>query len=611
MLTTATKTKWKRTLRAEAMVFFLSATFLSVTLVSQSAWSADGPGNAESGDNGTATAASAPGKTETSISEDDFQQLKELIQSQSNELQQLSRELKEEQAKTQALEDRLNGHGAAGEGVVASPIGESAAAIGPVVGPATASASSVGSLDPQQGPQSQRPINIVTTENPVSLKIGAAQLTPGGFVDLTGIFRSADVGSGLGTNFTILPYNNSLPLGRLSEFRFTGQGTRLSLRVDAQPGKSTSVAGYYESDFNGFEPANSNISTKGDTFRLRLAFVQLRHDKWELVTGQTWSLLTPTRQGLSPFPENVFTALRLDTSYLAGLVYSRQPGIRVVYHAADWWTFAAALENPQQFVPSSVVFPTDGATNFFSTQFDNGSSSTSAASSAVNPTVPNLHPDIIAKTAFDWRLGGKLFHVDAGGVARSFRVVDNLVSPVATRTITGGGGGINANFEAVKNLHLIANSFYGDGVGRYIGGLGPDVIIKPDGSPSAVHAGSGLGGFEWQTSPKLLLDGYYSGAYFFRNYDLTTAALGTPCSVGAGTYCVGFGYPGSANTNNRDYQEASVGFIPTIWSSPNFGKLQFVSQFSWVVRTPWYVAPGSPKNAHAFISYVNLRYIIP
>lgn len=170
---------------------------------------------------------------------------------------------------------------------------------------------------------------------------------------------------------------------------------------------------------------------------------------------------------------------------------------------------------------------------------------------------------------------------------------------------------MNANFEVARNFHLIANSFYGAGVGRYIGGLGPDVIVKPDGSLSAVRAGSGLAGYEWQTTPKVLVDGYYSGAYFWRNYDVTTAALGSACTAGIGAHCVGFGYPGSANTANRDYQEASIGFIPTIFASPSAGKLQLISQFSWVVRMPWYVAPNTPKNAHAFLSYVSLRYIVP
>ncbi|MGA2511900.1 MAG: hypothetical protein ABSG27_16905, partial [Candidatus Acidiferrales bacterium] len=506
----------------------------------------------------------------------ELEQLKQSVQAQAQAFAEHSQELENERAALRQEMDRIAGLEAK---LAITPAGASDV----LESASTGAHDESNALPSGQNSQVQPPINIVSPENPTSIKIGGAEFTPGGFVDLTGIFRSRDVGSGLGTNFTILPYANTLPLGQLSEFRFTGQGSRLSLKVEANPTQSTHVTGYVESDFNGFEPANSNISTKSDTFRLRLAFLQLKSGKWELVTGQTWSFLTPTREGLSPFPENIFRALRLDTSYLAGLVYDRQPGIRVVYHAADWWSFGVALENPQQFVPSSVVFPTDGSTNFFSTQFDNGSSSTSAASSAVNPTVPNLHPDIIAKTAFDWRLGGKLFHVDAGGIARSFKVYNNLVTPADTNTITGGGGGVNANLEIVKNFHLIANSFYGDGVGRYIGGLGPDVIVKPDGTLSAVHSGSGIGGFEWQTTPNFLVDGYYSGAYFWRNYDVTTKALGTPCGT---SYCVGFGFPGSANTNNRDYQEGTIGFIPTIWSSPNYGKLQFISQFSYLVRAP-------------------------
>lgn len=592
-----------------------------IVLVSILSLTAAVPSWAAPGGGGTEAATSQPAATETESKPGtaaapaaaspvavELEELKQAVLAQEQLFAEHSRELDSERAalneelqRIAALESKLGVEPRAS----AETKGSAAASVVPPNAGATASSLAA------QNSQSEQPINIVAPENPVSFKIGGAEFTPGGFVDLTGIFRSRDVGSGLGTNFTILPYNNSLPLGQLSEFRFTGQGSRISLKVDAQPTKSTGVTGYIESDFNGFEPANSNISTKSDSFRLRLAFVQLRHNKWELVTGQTWTMLTPTREGLSPFPDNIFTALRLDTSYLAGLVYDRQPGVRVVYHVSDRWALAVALENPQQFAPSSVVFPTDGATNFFSTQFDNGSSSTSAASSAVNPTVPNLHPDIIAKTAFDWRWGGKLFHIDAGGIARSFKVFNNLVTPSASNTITGGGGQFDVNFEVLKNFHLIGNSFYGDGVGRYIGGLGPDVVVTPQGTLSAVRAGSGVGGFEWQTTPRFTVDGYYSGAYFWRNYDVTTKALGTPCGAGGTEYCTGFGFVGSANTNNRDYQEGTIGFIPTLWSSPNFGKLQLISQFSYVVRTPWYVVPGSPKNAHAFIAYVNLRYIFP
>ena len=568
----------------------------------------DGPGKTASTADARGSAGSTPDAS--SPSPDPIVELNELkaaVDAQAQKLAVHAQELDDERA---ALRDELR--------QIASI--ESQLHIAPADAVTPAGALSRGTLTgtiPSPNPQNiqstnQPPINLVTPDHPLSLKLGGAYFTPGGFVDFTGIFRSADVGSGLGTNFTTLPYNNALPLGGLSEFRFTSQGTRLSLKVEANPTSSTAVTGYIESDFNGFEPANSNISTKNDSLRLRLGWFLLSHNKWDLVTGQTWSLLTPTRQGLSPAPENIFTALRLDTSYLAGLVYDREPGVRVVYHPTNWWTVAVALENPQQFVPSSVVFPTDGATNLFSTQFDNGSSSTSASSSAVNPTVPNLHPDLILKSAFDWRPWGRLLHVEVAGVARTFRDYDNLLTPAVRTTTTGGGGQFNMNLEVFKNFHFLENTFYGDGVGRYIGGLGPDVIVRPDGTLSAVHAGSAIAGAEWQATPRLLLDSYASGAYFWRNYDLTTKALGTPCGpFQLSLYCVGFGFPGSANTNNRDFEEATVGIIPTIWSSPNYGKLQVITQFSYVVRSPWYVAPENPKNAHALIAYVNLRYIIP
>ena len=205
---------------------------------------------------------------------------------------------------------------------------------------------------------------------------------------------------------------------------------------------------------------------------------------------QTWSLLTPTRG-----------AFAISRKYLHGAAAGHElpGGLGLRAGSPEFVSSitpriggrsARRLENPQQFVPSSVVFPTDGATNFFSTQFDNGSSSTSATSAAVNPTVPNLHPDIIAKTAL--RLEARRKAVPRGCRRRGPKFQGLRQSGHrrhATNTITGGGGGVNVNFEVLKDFHLIGNSFYGDGVGRYIGGLGPDVIVKPNGTLSAVHCG--------------------------------------------------------------------------------------------------------------------------
>jgi hypothetical protein len=448
-------------------------------------------------------------------------------------------------------------------------------------------------------------------KSPLSFKLGPAGFTPGGWADLTGIFRSTDIGSGTGTSFASIPYNNTLPQAALSEFRFTAQTSRLSMKVDIPAGESTHVTGYIESDFNGFQPPNAYISTNSSTLRLRLFWGDIQHGRWEILGGQSWSLLTPNRTGLSPLPADIFTSYRLDTSYLAGLTFSRQAGFRVVYHATDWWTLGASLENPQQYVPNSVVFP--GAPGFFASQFDNGSGATNAGSASTNPAIPNLHPDVIVKTAFDWRPGGRAFHLEAAGLIRSFKDFNNLVTPSATDTLTSGSGAINLEFELFKGFRLIANSFYGEGGGRYIGGLGPDVVVKPNGTLSPVHSGSGVGGFEWQVTPRFMFDSHYSGAYFARNFGLLTSAV-TPapkCNGVSGFTCVGFGFPGSANTNNRAIQEGTFGFTQTLWGSPEHGKLQFITQSSYIVRTPWSVAPGSPKNAHAFLEYVDLRYVLP
>ncbi len=578
---------------------------------------AGAPAHADSTNDGSKTATAdasgvsgASGTNAALVSE--LQQLKDTVQAQARRLIEHTQELESERTalheeldRIAKLESALHVTPAnAMENPVASLATETPAA------PVPPDARLIRPPD-AQAPDKQQ-VSITQVEHPLSFKIGTADFTPGGFADVTGVFRSTNTGTGLGTNFTSIPFNNTVPQSQLTEFRVTSQASRLSLKVNANISDSTSVIGYIESDFNGYQPPNAQESTNSNTFRLRLFYADVTHNKWEFVGGQTWSLLTPNRYGLSVAPIDVFSTLRLDTNYVTGLVFARQAGFRVIYHATDWWTVGASLENPQQFVPSSVVFP-GGTAGIFPGQFDNGSGSTSATSATSNALTPNLHPDFVVKTAFDWKIRERAFHLEASGLVRSFRVYENLSAPAGTNTITGGGASLNANLELFNGFHLIADSFYGDGVGRYIGGLGPDVIVKPDGTLSGVHAGSGVAGVEWQMKPNFMVDGYYSGAYFQRNYGLlaSTATPAPTCDGVSGFTCVGFGFPGSANTSNRAYQEGTIGFIPTLWSNPNYGKLQLINQYSYVQRSPWSVPSGAPKNAHVVLVYVGLRYFIP
>jgi hypothetical protein len=526
-----------------------------------------------------------------------------------NELSQLREELKADRAALDALQGRIaeleaRVHLSTAEPAI--PVSEStgASAAGSVVSQPFASAVPPNPVQSGGSADSQK-------KSPLSFKLGPAEFTPGGWADLNAIFRSTNIGSGTGTSFGSIPYNNTLPQAALTELRFTAQSSRLSMLVNIPVSDETHVRGYVESDFNGFQPPNAYISTNSSTFRLRLFWGDIRHGKWEVLAGQSWSLITPNRVGLSPMPADIFTSYRLDTNYLAGLTYARQAGFRAVYHATDWWTIGASLENAQQYVPGSVVFP--GAAGFFSGQFDNGSSATNAVGATSNGAIPNLHPDVVIKNAFDWKFGDRRFHLEAAGLIRGFKAFNNLVTPNDTTMATGASGSVNLNFEVLKNFRLIANTFYGEGGGRYIGGLGPDLVVRPDGTISPVHSGSGVGGFEWQMHPRFLIDGYYSGAYFARNFGLLASKVTPPpsCNGVSGFTCVGFGFPGSANTNNRAIQEATVGFTQTLWGSPEHGKLQFITQSSYIVRSPWSVPIGSPKNAHAFLEYIDLRYVLP
>jgi hypothetical protein len=525
--------------------------------------------------------------------ESEMQELRDLVQAQTEEL----RDLRNRLAAVEA------GGGVSRE--VAAPIAAPAAGnLEPSTSASITAASLSRNAQKQDAAREQD-----ENKSPLSFKIGSAEFTPGGFLDLTALYRSTNVGSGIATAFGSIPFNNQLPQAGLSETRLSAQYSRLSLKVDTHLTQSTTLTGYVETDFLGFQPANAYQTANSDSLRLRVFWADARHGKWELLAGQEWSLLTPNRVGLSPLTGDVFTTLDEDPNFQVGLTWARQAQVRVVYHPTSNWAIGLSLENPQQFVPGSVVFPS----TFFSTQFDNGSGSTSAASSATNTAVPNLHPDIIVKTAFDAHPAGRSLHIEAAGLLRSFKVLNNLASPATTNTLTGGGGSLNVNFEIVHNLRLIANSFYSDGGGRYIFGLGPDVIVKPNGTLSGVHSGSGIGGFEYQATPHYMFYGYYGGAYFQRNFGFLAATPTSSCDGVSGFTCVGFGFPGSANTSNRAVQEGTIGVIPTLWSNANYGHLQIISQYSYLVRSPWSIlsTPGNPKNAHTNRVYVGLRYILP
>jgi hypothetical protein len=500
-------------------------------------------------------------------------------QAQSDDLRGLAQQLavlKQQVAEQQAQIDKLRGMLERQQERLSRAAGAERSESGAARPLMLAAASAPAEGSPQAQGEFQAPAAGEASVSPLSFRIGSADFTPGGFMDFTSIFRSTNAGCGIGTSFGAIPFSNT-PAGRLSEERLTIQNSRLSLKVTAKVG-AQNVTGYVETDFLGQQPGNGFVTSNSNSLRSRLYWLDVQRGKFEFLGGQSWSMLTPNRKGISPNPPDLFHSQNMDTNYQVGLTWARQAQFRMVYHPSSQWAAGVSFENPQQYIGSAVVLPSSA----FAAQLDNGA----------NPGAPNLHPDVIAKVAFDGERGGRTIHLEAAGLLRSFRLFNPATG--ARYTATGGGGSLNALVELARNFRLVATTFYSDGGGRYIFGLGPDLVVRPDGRPSLVHSASGIGGFEYQTTPRTMYYGYYGGAYFQRNFSGPA----------------GFGFAGSPSSANRALQEATFGLIQTFWKEQRYGALQLITQYSYVLRNPW-SAEASARSAHTNMVYLDLRYVIP
>jgi hypothetical protein len=461
--------------------------------------------------------------------------------------------------------------------------------------------SSLGSPVASPPPVGQTP--AADTSAPMQLKLGNAYIMPVGFMDMTSVTRSTNPGTGIGTNFGSIPYRNT-QAGSLTESRLSPQNSRLGLRFDTGF-KGFDVLGYWESDFLGQTGAPPNgglaVSSNPYVFRLRLFWVDVRKDKFEFLAGQSWSLMTPNRKGISPLPGDIFFSQDIDVNYQAGLVWGRIPGFRAAYHFNDKATFALALENSEPYVGGgnggsaitgpAAIYGTPNAVSgaVLGGQINNGNSVISAAA---------LHPDIIAKLAFD---PTPKFHIELAAVEITNKIANPVSTPTPFQTSTkaGGGGSVNLNFELFKNFRIFTNNYWSAGGGRYIFGQAPDFMIRANGDLSLVRSGSTVSGFE-ATAGKTLIYSYYGGVYVAKNLALDAN----------GKSLIGYGGIAS-DGQNRAIQEFTFGTNTTLARDPKWGGLNLMFQYSYLQRNPWFAALGAPSNAHLSMGFVNLRYTLP
>ena len=530
-------------------------------------------------------------KPEASAIESEVQDLRSLVEEQRAELEAQRAALKAEQLKMEALEEKM---GASPSEPMSTRVATSSA-ISTAITPSATVAMTPGA---SSAPAAMSPPQASDEVSPLQLKIGSAYITPVGFMDFTSVFRSHTGGSGIGTNFAGIPIGNPAVAGNfanhLSEFRLSMQNSRIGFRIDAMI-KGAHVIGYMESDYLGNNPGNVGISSNSNTLRSRLYWVDVQRGKWEVLGGQTWSLMTPGRSGISPLPGNIFFSQDIDVNYQAGLFWGRIPELRFVVRPTNKVTFALALDSPEQYVGKSA----GGGTITYPSAFA-GLNATQLNDNTTTLNTPNVAPDLIGKLAFD---PSNKFHAELGGFERQFKVWITTPSPAGTTfSKTGAGAFVNVNFDLFKGFRLLTNNFWGDGGGRYIFGQVPDLIIRNDGSISPIKTGSTVSGFEY-THKNTMLYAYYGGIYVWKNATFDTN----------GTTPIGYGYTGAAASlnQNRSIQEETIGFNQTIWKDAKYGAVNFMGQYSYMHRNPWFVPVGTDKVGHLNMVFLDLRYTLP
>jgi len=186
-----------------------------------------------------------------------------------------------------------------------------------------------------------------TTGPSGAFRVGGVTVTLGGFLAAEGLYRTRNITSDMASTYTGIPLPNS-PNYHTGEFRGSARQSRLSLLAEGQIAPGQAVAGYFESDFLGVGTTSNSNESNSYVPRLRQAY--LTYDNTSLgvhaLAGQSWSLLTLNRVGITPRQESI--PLTIDAQYVPGFNWKRQWQLRVdrdMFNHRLW--LGASLEEPQ------------------------------------------------------------------------------------------------------------------------------------------------------------------------------------------------------------------------------------------------------------------------
>jgi hypothetical protein len=455
-------------------------------------------------------------------------------------------------------------------------------------------------------------------------------LTPGGFLEAAGIYRTKNEEADVLSNFAKLPLGNNA-VGHTQELRASARQTRLSLLAQGDVDPTTQAAFYFEMDFLGAaQTANSN-STNSFTPRIRNVYGTLDWTNLglHLLAGQSWSLVTMNTMGITP--RNELPPPTIDAQYLPGFVFARQPQLRLTkdFDNKQVW-LAVSVENPQTTFTGATaagVAALTGATG--SSLTSSASAGISAASGFTNINTFSLNhvPDVIGKLVFEPDIGGaRPVHLEVFGLYRDYYDRINVGTNafgypvgISNSDVSGGGVGGGATVNVVPKLLDVEASFLtGTGIGRYGATSLPDATLMANGKIVPIPETIYMAGATLHATPALDI-------YVFGGQESETAK---PFNAGSGFF--GYGNPHYVNAgclaevptgataltctgNVKSVDQITAGFWDKVYSG-SFGYVRVGMQYSHTdldtfagADTAGHVGTLAPKVSDDMI-FTSFRY---
>jgi hypothetical protein len=445
--------------------------------------------------------------------------------------------------------------------------------------------------------------------------VGNVSITLGGFVDVTGFYRTRNETAGLTTSWAGIPFANSSN-NHIGELRASSQYSRLSLLVQGKPYDTGLLSAYFEGDLNGSGVTSTTVQTNSYSPRVRQAFAELDDSAWgvHLTAGQAYSMVTPNSFGLVPRREQL--PLTIDSGYIPGFTYTRQPQIRLTKDFDNEFWVGVSLETPQTVWAFNSGSAGKGTAATTTMPLGIGAASggvldlVNAGSGGLNSTTTysiDSVPDIVIKAAADPGFG----HYEVYGLGRVMN--DRLAFPGSgsNKSTFAGGLGAATTVPVLPTLiDFTGNVLAGYGIGRYGAGQLPDATVKADGSPAPLPEIEALVGLIGHPTPQLDLFTYAGVESIGRKYfasGTTGYGYGSPlydntgCGIELSTVCPG------TNVNTHTLEDITVGGWYRLLHG-GYGTFMTGAEFSWAQRQLYNGKGGSPSTNEQLVE-ISLRYL--